>query len=135
VRHRYQLGAHRRTLYCSWWNGTLSTGGNVFVSRSTDDGATWSHPLRVNDVATGDQYYQWLAVDPVTGTVDMSWYDTRLDPSRQSVNVYFAFSGNGGASFSPNIRVSTGSSNEESGTNIDFGNQYGDYRDSTPTAA
>jgi hypothetical protein len=120
-------GAYRGTLYCSWWNGTLSSGGDVFVSRSTDDGATWTRPLRVNDVAAGDQYYQWLAVDPVTGSVDMSWYDTRLDASRQSVNVYFAFSGNGGASFSPNVRVSTASSNEESGTNINFGNQYGDY--------
>jgi hypothetical protein len=120
-------GPHRGTLYCSWWNGTLSTGADVFVSRSTNGGATWSTPLRVNDVRAGDQYYEWLAVDPTNGDVDMSWYDTRLDPTRQSVNVFFAFSSNGGVSFLPNVRVTTASSNEESGTNIDFGNQYGDY--------
>lgn len=120
-------GAYRGTLYCSWWNGTLSAGADVFVSRSTDDGTTWSTPRRVNDVVAGDQYYQWLAVDPVTGAIDLSWYDTRLDSSRLSVNVYFAYSANGGATFSPNVRVSTASSNEESGTNIDTGNQYGDY--------
>ena len=97
------------------------------MSRSTDDGKTWSSPLRVNDVKAGDQYYEWLAVDPVTGNVDMSWYDTRLDPSRQSVNVFFAFSNNGSVTFSPNVRVTTAPSNEESGTNIDVGNQYGDY--------
>jgi hypothetical protein len=30
-------------------------------------------------------------------------------------------------SFSPNVLVSTASSNEESGTNIDFWNRFGDY--------
>jgi len=81
----------------------------------------------VNDVATGDQYYQWLAADPVTGDVDLSWYDTRLDASRRSVNVFFAFSDNGGFSFSPNVRVTTRRSDETRGSRIDFGNQYGDY--------
>ena len=120
-------GPDRGTLYCSWFDGTLSAGTNVFVSHSSDDGTTWSRPVRVNDVAAGDQYYQWLAVDPVTGSVDLSWYDTRLDPSRQSVNVYLASSGNGGLSFSPNVLVSSAPSNEEVGTTIDTGNQYGDY--------
>ncbi|MEA2557613.1 MAG: hypothetical protein QOG88_1151 [Actinomycetota bacterium] len=120
-------GPYRGTLYCSWFDGSISQGTDVLVSSSSDDGATWSEPLQVNHISTGDQYYQWLAVDPVTGDVDISWYDTRLDPSRRAVNVYFAFSSNGGASFSPNIRVSTASSNEEHGAKIDRGNQYGDY--------
>ncbi|MGZ4154274.1 MAG: hypothetical protein ACXVQ0_07320, partial [Actinomycetota bacterium] len=63
----------------------------------------------------------------VTGDVDLSWYDTRLDPTRQSVNVFFAASDDGGATFSDNARVTTAPSNEEQGTNINFGNQYGDY--------
>jgi BNR repeat-like domain len=120
-------GAYRGRLYCSWWDGTEESDTEVYVSRSTNDGASWSNPVLVNDVQSGDQYYQWLAVDPVTGDVDLSWYDTRGDPSRQSVNVFFAASGNGGASFSDNIRVTTARSNEETGTNINFGNQYGDY--------
>jgi hypothetical protein len=97
------------------------------VSRSADDGATWSSPVVVNDVRRGDQYYQWLAADPVTGDVDLSWYDTRLDPSRQTVNVFFASSDDGGLTFSPNVRVTTARSNEEVGDNINLGNQYGDY--------
>jgi hypothetical protein len=120
-------GPYRGSLYCSWFDGSVAKGTDVFVSRSTDDGATWSKPLQVNDFSKGDHYYHWLAVDPVTGDVDMSWYDTRLDPSRRSVNVYFAFSANGGASFSPNVRVSTAPSNEEQGAKVDTGNQYGDY--------
>jgi BNR repeat-like domain len=120
-------GPFRGRLYCSWWDGTLASDTEVYVSRSTNDGATWSTPVVVNDVQRGDQYYQWLAVDPVTGDVDLSWYDTRLDPSRQSVDVFFAFSNDGAHSFSDNVRVTTAPSNEETGTNINFGNQYGDY--------
>jgi hypothetical protein len=121
------VGPKRGTLYCSWWDGTLASDTEVFVSSSIDDGARWSAPVRVNDVASGDQYYQWLAVDPVTGDVDVSWYDTRLDPARARVNEFFASSSDGGASFSPNVRVSTAASNEERGFHTDFGNQYGDY--------
>jgi hypothetical protein len=120
-------GPFRGRLYCSWWDGTLDTNTEVFVSRSADDGATWSSPVVVNDVRRGDQYYQWLAADPVTGDVDLSWYDTRLDPSRQTVNVFFASSDDGGLTFSPNVRVTTARSNEEVGDNINLGNQYGDY--------
>ncbi len=120
-------GPHRGALYCSWWDGTIASDTEVYVSRSRDDGLTWSRPTVVNDVLQGDQYYQWLAVDPVTGDVDLSWYDTRGDPSRESDNVFFSSSDDGGATFSPNVRVTTARSNEEEGTNINFGNQYGDY--------
>jgi len=120
-------GPNRGTLYCSWWDGTLAGDTEVYAGSSIDGGATWSGRVRVNDVARGDQYYEWLAVDPVTGDVDVSWYDTRLDPTRVRVNVFFASSDDGGATFSSNVRVTTEPSNEERGFHTDFGNQYGDY--------
>ncbi len=120
-------GPNRGRLYCSWTDGTLSTGTDVFVSRSTD-GAIWSPPHRVNDDPAGaanDQYYQWLAVDPVTGAVDLSWYDTRNDPSRASTDVYFATSSDG-RRFSSNVRVTTAPTNETC-CGAELFNQYGDY--------
>jgi len=40
-----------------------------FCSTSDDGGHTWSSASRVNDVVHNgsDQFFQWLAVDPVTG--------------------------------------------------------------------
>jgi hypothetical protein len=81
-----------------------------------------------------DRFYPWLAVDAATGEVNISFYDTRNDSTGQRfmTDVYFTRSTDG-VSFSPNVRVSTVSSNEpDCGgifpcSAIDYGNQYGDY--------
>src|SRR5215470_8784409 len=46
-------GSDRGTLYCSWMDETASNGTDIFVSRSTDRGANWSAPVRVNDDPAG----------------------------------------------------------------------------------
>jgi hypothetical protein len=124
-------GPARGTLYCSWMDETATNGTDIFVSRSTDRGASWSAPLRVNDDPTGvvkDQFNQWLAVDPVTGAVDLSWIDPRNDPADTKTDIYFSDSTNAGASFAPNTKVTTAMSDESSAnTFADAGNQYGDY--------
>jgi len=83
-----------------------------------------------------DRFNHWLAVDALTGEVDLSFYDTRNDTtgSRFQTDVYFTQSTDGGAAFlSPNVRVSTTSSNEHDCNGlfpcpfIDYGNQHGDY--------
>jgi hypothetical protein len=116
-------------LVCSFTDGSLSAGTDVFVTRSSDGGATWTSPARVNDDPLGavnDQFNQWLAVDPVDRSVNVSWSDTRNDPTRVSTDEYYARSTDGGATFGPNIKVSTASTNETCcGANL--GNQYGDY--------
>jgi hypothetical protein len=122
-------GVHRGTLYCSWMDTTASNGTDIFLSRSTDGGNTWSSPLRVNDDPTGvanDQFNQWLAVDPVDGSVNLSWNDTRNDPSHLSTDIYYARSTDGGLSFAPNVKVTSAMTNETC-CGADLGNQYGDY--------
>jgi hypothetical protein len=122
-------GAHRGTLYCNWMDETSASGTDIFLSRSLDNGVTWSAKARVNDDPTGvanDQFNQWLSVDPTTGTVWMTWQDTRNDPTHLSTDVFGAFSSNGGLSFSPNFQVTTAPTNE-AGDGADLGNQYGDY--------
>jgi len=72
---------------------TSSNGTDIFVSRSTDNGVSWSPPLRVNDDPAGvanDQFNQWLAVDPSNGSVNLSWNDTRNDPARLSTDIFYA---------------------------------------------
>ncbi len=84
-------------------NGTDNT--DVFLCSSDDQGATWTYPLRVNDDSgPSHQFFPWLTVDPVTGTVSVVFYDRR-DTAGVGTHVTVATSVDGGASFN-NTRVS-----------------------------
>ncbi|MCA9754416.1 MAG: exo-alpha-sialidase [Candidatus Eisenbacteria bacterium] len=88
------------------WNDQLFGNPDILAVRSTDNGVTWSSPVRVNDDGgTGAQWFPWVAFDP-NGVAHVVWYDRRNDPS--DIDVYYARSVDGGASFEANVRV-TGS--------------------------
>jgi hypothetical protein len=129
-------GAHRGRLYCSWMDvGAMGTG--IFLSTSDNGGVNWSVPRPVGDrlAYPVDRFNQWLAVDPVTADVVISFYDTRNDTTgqRYGTDIYLARSANGGATFAADVRVSTATSNEHDCNGvfpcsaIDYGNQQGDY--------
>jgi hypothetical protein len=120
-------GSSRGRLYCSWMDATAANGTDIFVARSSNNGASWSSPVRVNDDATGvvhDQFFQWLSVDPVSGGVAVSFYDTRNDPQNTRTDVYFAWGD--GASFDANTKVTDAMSDETSPC-ANARDQYGDY--------
>ncbi|MGI8809846.1 MAG: hypothetical protein ACR2KK_18790 [Acidimicrobiales bacterium] len=98
---------------------------DTLVQRSTDNGATWSRPLRVNDDPRGNGVRQLtpdISVAP-NGRVDVVWFDTRTNlpspivprPGGQG-DVYYASSSDGGATFSGNRRISDRSINVDDGT-------------------
>ena len=104
-------------------------------SYSDDGGATWTKKAPVTDhLASVDRFNHWLSTDPITGTVNVSFYDTRNDTtgSRYMTDVYLSRSADG-ASWAKNLRVSDVSSNEHDCggvfpcSGIDYGNQQGDY--------
>jgi hypothetical protein len=131
--------SHRGRLYCSWMDlNVTGTNTDIFLAYSDDRGSTWSSPVSVADqlAFSVDRFNHWLAVDPVTGDVNVSFYDTRNDTTgfRYMTDIYFTQSKDGGASFrSPNTRVTSVSSNEHDCngtfpcTAINYGNQQGDY--------
>lgn len=98
-----QIGVDGKTgtLYVAWSdfrNGDV----DVFLSRSEDKGKTWASPLRVNDdpIHDGaDQFFQWMAVDPVDGSVNVQFYDRRDDPQDRNTTVTLARSTDGGNTF------------------------------------
>lgn len=61
-------------------HGQGSDTGDIFYTRSTDNGATWSTPLLLNTDAPGVQYHsQWMPSLSVNGSglLTASWYDRR----------------------------------------------------------
>jgi BNR/Asp-box repeat len=98
----------------------------IFFSRSTDGGATWSVPIKINDpAALDDQFYPWLVVDDATGRLAVSYYDTAGDASRTSVNVYYQSSADGGQSWNSPIKVTSAATNETTAGASWF--QFGEY--------
>jgi hypothetical protein len=115
-------GAFGSALYCAYMNGTPG-GTKVFVAKSTDDGLTWTSTTQVP--SGGDQFNQWLAVDPTNGSIDVAYYDTRTKDAPTTLYT-LARSTDGGATYSTRA-VATAPTDETGGTGVDLGNQYGDY--------
>jgi hypothetical protein len=138
-------GPHRGRLYLAYAQAVteqrvdelglpqnITTDSNILLRFSDNNGGTWSPAIRVNDdpvSSIASQFFQRVAVDPVTGNVAVGWLDTRDDPSgsNQEAGYYVTVgqpAGNG-VDFSPNIRLNVGLSNARFSGN--FGNDYGDY--------
>ena len=103
-------------LFAAWYDARNGD-WDVFLKRSTDNGRTWGRPIRLNDDRRGDgrnQYLPRLAVAP-DGRVDAIFYDRRNDPQNIRNDVYYTFSRDGGQSFSPNIKLTSASSDTRSG--------------------
>jgi hypothetical protein len=95
------------TIYINWSdqrNGVNDT--DVFISKSSNQGATWSAPMRVNnDPAGKQQFLTWMTIDQTTGYIYVVFYDRR-NYTDDNTDVYLAYSTNGGASFT-NTKIST----------------------------
>jgi hypothetical protein len=89
--------------------GTGTDEADVHFIMSSDRGASWTTPTKINDdTTTNDQFHPQVAVDP-SGAVGVSWYDRRLSgpvPPNWGIDLFAAVSEDGGATFSPNFRVS-----------------------------
>lgn len=86
-------------LYVAWsdyTNGDV----DIFVASSADQGRTWGAPVRVNTDPLhngSDQFFQWMAVDPQSGAVNLIFYDRRRD--NLGTTVTLARSVDGGKTF------------------------------------
>ncbi len=94
------------------WADYGSGNADILFSKSTDGGASWNPPIRLNDDTTSnDQFFPWLAVS--SGRLSADFYDRRLDPANHLMDVFYTQSTDGGASFTPNARITDVSSNPD----------------------
>jgi hypothetical protein len=128
------------TVYVVWNDGRWDTDftvyghtgkhGDIAFSRSTNGGATWSAPLRVNDDPVGNGIDQFMPAIAVAsdGTIGVSWYDRRVNPGSYLYDTFYRQSTDGGLTWSPNQRVSDASSDPMVGPNAEGVGDLGEYR-------
>ena len=80
---------------------------DVRFRRSTDNGATWSTAVRINDDAQAANHYQWfpsMSVAP-NGRIDVTWNDTRNSLSSSMSQLFYSYSNDEGVTWSPNVAL------------------------------
>jgi hypothetical protein len=94
-------------VYVAWADDSNGgEGPDVLFKRSTNEGQTWSAPIRVSDDANQSyQWFPWMAVSP-SGDIDVVFFDQRETPFSTRYHTFHARSSDGGLSFLPNRRVS-----------------------------
>lgn len=118
-------GPYNGTIYVNWTDqrhGEDDT--DVWLAKSTDEGETWSDPIRVNDDPPGKhQFFTWMTVDQATGYLYFVFYDRR-NYDDKATDVYMAMSKDGGETFT-NFKIS------ESPFAPNSGVFFGDYTNIT----
>lgn len=106
-------GEYDGYLYATWTAyGVHSDAGNgldVYFSRSSDGGQTWSDATVLNDNTenlASHQFYSAQMVSP-DGTYAVAWYDRRDDMNNLGTHYYYTFSKDGGKTFDKNEAVTT----------------------------
>ncbi len=117
-------GPRNGYIYVTWCDGR-NDGGDIFMTRSTDHGATWSTALRVNNDAIGNgkiQAWPWIAVND-SGKIAITFFDTRNTPNNTTIEAWLARSNDGGLTFTNEVLSTAQSPTNTPNTDV----RYGDY--------
>src|SRR5262249_18594044 len=112
---------------------------DIFVAQSTDGGATWGAPIRVNDDATTtDQWQPTLAVTPDGANLGIFYYSRQEDPVNNNLFKFYgrvASISSATLTFTPSFAISDLASLPEFGRDAVVNSTYmGDYDMAVGTA-
>ncbi|MFK7934156.1 MAG: T9SS type A sorting domain-containing protein [Saprospiraceae bacterium] len=125
-------GAGGGNIYTVWTangkNVKETAGLDIYFSKSSDGGSTWSEAVILNDNTEEitHQFYPSIDVNS-QGTLVISWYDRREDAANVNTHYYLTWSKDGGETFERNFAVSTQASDFSAigANNANFG--IGEY--------
>jgi uncharacterized repeat protein (TIGR01451 family) len=85
-----------------------TNGADVMFVRSTDGGATFSAPKRINDDPINHSKWHWMSTLSVApnGRIDSVWFDTRNAANNTDSQLFYSYSLDGGVTWSANVSVS-----------------------------
>lgn len=95
----HSRGKYKNRLYLLWGESLQGIGGEIKLKYSDNGGDTWSDEITVNSSSVGDQFLPHIAIDQTDGTVYVVFYDRRNSTSNLLMDVYVAFSEDGGQTF------------------------------------
>lgn len=110
---KYTKSKYKGNVYVAWTaigvDSRESNGLDIYFSRSTDKGVTWSPARIINDDVKGvdvTQSYVTIGVNE-DGVIALCWYDRRDDENDLLGHYYMSISYDGGVTFSKNRIVSS----------------------------
>jgi hypothetical protein len=108
---RFVTGGGELFIFYNDKNGTDKS--DIFVVGSTDGGATWDSPFRINnDTTDRDQFMPSAAWTTTNSHILVTWYDRRSDPANSLIERWGVLGTRAQGeccTLSPNFRLSTGS--------------------------
>jgi hypothetical protein len=101
------VGPNGVVMYDYAAHGAGSDPSDVFLVRSTDNGATWSSPVKLNTDSTTTP--QWMPSLRITqnGIVEATWYDERDSSGGTTYERFARISSDDGATWGPDQPLST----------------------------
>jgi len=107
-------------IYLNWSSQIDSTQTDIFISKSIDQGKTWSTPKTISEnKEAAHHFFNWMTVDPKTGYIYIVYYK-EIKPNSSLIEVHLSVSKNGAESFSDYII-------SEKPFNPSGSNFFGDY--------
>lgn len=99
-------GPNRGAIYVVWANKGVpgvnqGPGSDLYVIKSTDEGVTWSTPVKINTDTPGlgkDHYFGWIACDQANGMLSVVSYDNR-NVDNNKTETWLAYSSDGGTTW------------------------------------
>jgi hypothetical protein len=107
-------------------NHAFGDAGDIYLATSTDFGATWSAPIRVDSgPGTTLQAMPTASIDPATGIIAVQYYDNRAGTQNAQghflLDVYAAVSVDHGTTFLEDFKVNDVAFDPDAGSRCRFG--------------
>lgn len=93
IKTDYSGGPNNGNVYVVWAADSVP---NIYFSKSTDQGETWSDAKIIHSETKNDQFWTWMGVDPTNGDLAVMYLDSRNDPDNILVECYVSYSSDGG---------------------------------------